>query len=193
MENSVAGVIVMGGLNTRMNGNKKAFLEYKGEKFYKHICKAFESVEKIYLSVENDEAYKDLGYELIIDEFKEIGPIGGIYSSINFCKEDAIFILPSDTPLIKKEMIDKMIEKYRMFDTNIVLSENGKEHPLIAIYKREIIEIVKKNIELGNYKVRDILKEIDYVTITLEEMEIKEESIRGFNDLENYHNLIREE
>ncbi len=188
--NKVAGVILMGGLNTRMDGEKKAFLDFRGKEFYKHILNALSSLDKIYFSVEDLEKYSGLEYELIEDIYKEIGPVGGIFSSLSKCSEDAIFVLPSDTPLMKRELIDTMLKVYYEKDMSIVLNENGKDHPLIAIYKREILEVLEENISLKKYSVLDTLKKINYVSVYLEDIEVDKYTIKDCNDKESYKKLI---
>ena len=76
----ICALVLAGGKSSRMNGNNKAFLKYKSSTFIESIISELKDFNKIYISVDNKEKYKNLNYELIEDEFEEIGPIGGIYS-----------------------------------------------------------------------------------------------------------------
>ena len=48
----IAGYILTGGKNRRMNGEKKLFLEYKGKTFFDHIKNSLQLFSNIYLSVD---------------------------------------------------------------------------------------------------------------------------------------------
>lgn len=189
----VAGVVIMGGLNTRMNYNKKAFLVYKEKTFFEYITSALENLEKIYLSVENIKNYEnlDLKYEMIEDIYKEIGPLGGLHSVITKGACDAYLILPSDTPFVTKELVKELLDLFYATNKNVVLRENGKLHPLIAVYKKECIEIINKNIKSKDFKVLNIFKDIEYDVLDFENLNFHKQVIEDFNDLKKYEKLIK--
>lgn len=192
MNKSIAGVIIMGGRGTRMGGQKKAFLEYKGEKFYKRIAKALANTSNIYLSVEDESFYNNIEFELIEDLYKNIGPLGGIYSALKKCSEDAILVLPSDTPLINELVVNKLINTFKECDKNVVLFDNGRVHPLIAIYKKECISVVEALIKAENYRVYSIFEHIDFEVVDFDALNIERCIIQDCNDKESYLNLVKE-
>lgn len=189
----LAGVVMMGGLNTRMNGNKKALLDYKGHPFYKYITNALSSLDKIYMSVD-DKAYFEnlnLGFELIEDIYKTIGPMGGIYSTFVNCNEDAFLFVPSDTPLVDKKIIDALISKFYVTGENIILFENNKLHPLMAIYKKDCMPIVFESIQNNNYRVLNIAEAVEYSTVIFEDLELDSKVLLDCNDDSTYKELIQ--
>lgn len=58
---AVAGYILSGGRNTRMEGQKKLFLRYAGETFCQRILHACDCLPAVYLSVDNKEPYRKAG------------------------------------------------------------------------------------------------------------------------------------
>ncbi|MFV0440551.1 MAG: molybdenum cofactor guanylyltransferase [Lachnospirales bacterium] len=190
---SLVGVIILGGKNTRMGGEKKAFLKYKDKCFYEHILNSMRKVDKIYLSVEDKSLYENLDYELIEDIHKEIGPIGGLYSIFKNCKEDAFLVLPSDVPLINDIVVNELIETYKKSNKPVVLIDNKDyPNPLIAIYTRDCMEVVEKMIENKNYKMKNILSSIDYDTVKYKDLCLDEKFINDCNDKVTYEKLIKE-
>ncbi len=183
----------MGGLNTRMNGSKKALLQYNGQPFYKHIVSALSSIEKIYMSVDDKVYYEnlDLGFELIEDIYKEIGPMGGIHSTFLNRNEDAFLFVPSDTPLIDKKIIDALVSEFQKTDKNVILLENDKLHPLFAIYKRECFDIVTECIKEGSYSLLNIANKVEYSTVIFEELKLNNNVLLDCNDETTYNKLIR--
>ncbi len=187
----LAGVIVMGGLNSRMNGKKKALLNYNGQPFYKHITAALSSLEKIYLSVDDKAYYEKLGleFDFIEDIYKEIGPIGGIHSTFINRNEDAFLFVPSDTPLLDKKIIDSLINTYLTTNNNVILLENNKLHPLMAIYKRECLPIILKSINDSNYRILNIAEAVEYSEVVFETLELDNKVLLDCNDVVTYTEL----
>ncbi len=189
----LAGVLVMGGLNTRMNGTKKAFLHYNGEPFYKHITTALSSIDKIYMSVDDKANYTNLNlnFEFVEDIYKTIGPMGGIHSTFVNCKEDAFLFVPSDTPLLDKKIIDKIISEFHKTNKNVILQENNRLHPLIAIYKKDCLDVVIKSINNDSYSLLNIAAEVEYTTVVFEDLELDKNVLLDCNDEVTYNNLIK--
>ena len=90
---AVAGYILSGGRNTRMEGQKKLFLRYAGETFCQRILHACDCLPAVYLSVDNKEPYRKAGLPMVEDRWRGIGPLGGIASGLLTCKEDALFVM----------------------------------------------------------------------------------------------------
>ncbi len=185
---NIAGVIIMGGKNTRMNGQKKAFLEYKGKAFYEHILEALYQTDTVFLSVEEYAPYRDIGLSMIVDEIKDIGPISGLYSLMKNLDYDAYVVLPSDTPKVSKELVDSMIDLYKKHNKTVVSVDKGKFNPLIAVYKSDCLVFVKQMIENKNYRLRDLFKNVDYVEFDVDKLGFFEE-IEDYDDFESYGRL----
>lgn len=185
----------MGGQNTRMNGSKKALLDFQGIPFYKHITTALSSLDKIYMSVDDKAYYKslNLGFELVEDVYKSIGPMGGIHSTLTNCEEDAFLFVPSDTPLLDKKVIDKLINEFYKTNQNVILLENNKIHPLVAIYKKECLDVVINSINNSNYRLLNIADSVEYSTVIFEELNLTSNVLLDCNDVITYNDLIKGE
>lgn len=83
----ICALVLAGGRNTRMNGRNKAFLFYEDKTFIQNIIDVLSEFKNVYISVDNKEKCSNLNYKLIEDEYKEIGRIGGIYSSLKKFKK----------------------------------------------------------------------------------------------------------
>jgi molybdopterin-guanine dinucleotide biosynthesis protein A len=68
-------IILAGGKSSRM-GQDKGLSFYRGRRMVEFVVEACKKLTSdIFISTNNPE-YRFLGYELIEDNFKEIGPIG---------------------------------------------------------------------------------------------------------------------
>ena len=68
---AVAGYILSGGKNTRMEGQKKLFLHYGGATFCQRILHACDCLPAVYLSVDKKEPYEEAGLPMVEDRWRE--------------------------------------------------------------------------------------------------------------------------
>lgn len=186
----ICALILAGGKSTRMNGNNKAFLKYKDKTFIENILETLKEFNKIYISVDDKEKYKDLDYELIEDEYKEIGPIGGIYSALKVIKEDYVFITACDMPKISVKFI-KILEHNLSRDDKCVVfeDENGRIYPIGGIYSKECLPYVEEMIYMNNYKLTSLVKRLNGKIISLKDVNLNEYELININNPEEYKDL----
>lgn len=186
----ICALILAGGKSTRMNGNNKAFLKYKDKTFIENILEVLKDFEKIYISVDDKEKYKNLNYELIEDEYKEIGPIGGIYSALKVIKEDYVFITACDMPKICMEFIDILKYNLKENDKCIVFEdEKGRLYPLGGIYSKECLPYIEEMIRNDDYKLTSLVKKLNGRIISLNNADLKKDALMNVNNLEQYNKL----
>ncbi|MBQ3967871.1 MAG: NTP transferase domain-containing protein, partial [Lachnospiraceae bacterium] len=70
--------VLAGGKSSRM-GKNKAFLEYENQTFIKRITKELGGFSEVLVSAAKKGDYESLGFGVVYDEHKDIGPIEGIY------------------------------------------------------------------------------------------------------------------
>ena len=87
--NTIAGYLLAGGENKRMQGEEKAFLMYRGIPFWKQIVEKMKLTGKIYISVAAKSGNRSLArncfenFDLIEDLYEKKGPLGGILSGLS--------------------------------------------------------------------------------------------------------------
>lgn len=155
--NSIAGYILTGGKNRRMGGKRKLFLEYKGKPFYWHILQALDLFSNVYLSVDAIPPYEVLSLPMIVDQYPEIGPIGGIYSGLQYCREEALFVTACDMPLIDQNVVRQVIEQYEKENNITVVQVKEQIHPLFGIYPKTVLPIIEQMIQANDYRIMNLL------------------------------------
>lgn len=175
-----------GGKNTRMNGKKKLFLTYDEMPFYAHIFQAFRILPKTYLSVEAEEPYKELKIPMVQDIYPAIGPIGGIYSGLLRCPEDALFVTACDMPLIDRTAVKLVCSYYRQHPGKVTVVKAGERiHPLFGIYPKTVLPLIERMIDEKNYKVMDLFTNTDVSVVELEQ----EKTVKNINTPWEYEQL----
>ena len=172
---NVVGLILMGGKNSRMNGEKKALLKYKDKYFFECVSEAMQEagVEKIYASVEKVWE-QPMRLVQIVDEYAEIGPLGGIVTALKtfMIQEqtvDAVLVIPCDLPKISPVLLKELIQKYEETGLPTVLMSDGLPNPLVAIYTRECLPVLEGQIKEQNYRAAHWINQVEHTQINLHE------------------------
>lgn len=193
----LGAVILMGGRNSRMGGNIKGFLKIEDITFLEKIIKDLEEFDNIYISINKNFSYKEIkelermGLKVIVDEYDDIGPIGGIYSSLKNCKEEYLFITACDMPRINKYLIDELKAHIEDNIDAVLFSKNKLIYPLGAIYSKKLIPYIEDLILQGDYKLLNLIKNSNFTELPLEDTNLSDEIFININTPKEYDELIK--
>jgi len=155
------GVIIVKGEKSRRLGEIKAFLKIDGisliEKIINEIYNCFEKVIIVTTDVEKFENIKNA--EIYEDKYV-VGPIGGIFTGLNISPYNYNFVFACDYPFIKKEVIEYMKKIKKDYDILIPKNVNSI-HPLFAIYSKNVLPVIERNLKMEKYRVFDLVKEVN--------------------------------
>ena len=196
----IGALILMGGKNSRMNGNVKGLLKIKNSTFLEKIQETLNDFSSIYLSIndkfskEQKQNFENMGFKIIEDIYKEIGPLGGIYSSLLNCKEEYLFITACDMPFITKNSIEVLFNKVdKNTDGVVFYDKNNKLYPLGAIYSKNVLPIIEEMIEKKYYKLSYLIEKSNFVKINIEKTDIPLKVLSNINTLQEYDLFINNE
>ena len=193
----IGALILMGGKNSRMNGNVKGLLKIKNSTFLEKIQETLNDFSSIYLSIndkfskEQKQNFEKMGFKIIEDIYKEIGPLGGIYSSLLNCKEEYLFITACDMPFITKNSIEVLCNKVdKNIDGVVFYDKNNKLYPLGAIYSKNVLPIIEEMIEKKYYKLSYLIENSNFVKVNIEETDVNLKVLSNINTPQEYYSLI---
>ncbi|MBW6492504.1 MAG: molybdenum cofactor guanylyltransferase [Lentimicrobium sp.] len=159
-QEKITGIILAGGNSSRM-GSDKALILFKGRRLIEYgigILKEF--CNNILISTHND-ALGEFGFQLVSDNFTDIGPLAGLEAGLRKSETRINIIAPCDTPFLSCSMLKKLIDNSEKYDATIPAHKNGKIEPLIGYYSRDILPVILNQIEKGDYKIQNLLKQIN--------------------------------
>ena len=125
-------------------------------------------------------------------------PLIGLYSAFKELKKlgyEKVLVLPCDTPLIKFEVIDFLINQCNKFDCCIPKWQNNLLEPLIAIYSiKNAYESSIRNIKQNQYKLTKLINKdwkVNYISIEQDIKKIDPNllSFKNINKLEDINIL----
>ena len=157
---TIAVSILCGGKSSRMQSEKGLVL-FQGVPFIEHIIKAVLPIASQIQLITNSVDYDYLAYKKIKDIELDKGPIGGIYSALTHSNSELNLILSCDIPLISTELLLELIQKHEEKMQISVFSDSEQIHPLIGIYSKKILQILKEAINNSNLRMMDIIHNVD--------------------------------
>ena len=156
-------VVLAGGKSSRM-GQDKALILFNEKPLLLHIANILQEVNsKVYISGKK-EAYNSFPYPQIADIYPKKGPLGGIYSALEYCKDD-ILVCPCDMPFINTYVLHFLLLNYDSTRIN-VLEFNGQIFPTLGIYPYNIASELKKFIENDILQLQKVLTALNAQKIT---------------------------
>ncbi|MGL5312843.1 MAG: molybdenum cofactor guanylyltransferase [Peptostreptococcaceae bacterium] len=177
--------ILAGGKGSRMNYKNKALLSYQNKTFIENLLEVGKNFEEIIIVANNKEAYKQYNVRIIPDIYKDKGPLGGIHSALLHSKFDKVFCIACDMPLLSEECLN-IIGEFDFSEDILVPKSNGRMQPLCAVYSKNIIDSVEKNIIENNNKLQHLIINNNYKII---DMDFSDENFININTPEEYRNL----
>ena len=165
MQRNVSGIVLAGGLSTRM-GRDKASMPW-GDRTLLHtvlsklapVCSELIVISNIPRKVE------EFPVSIIPDKYPQCGPLAGIHAGLLASRYDYSFVVACDMPYLDTCAAGFIIDAAAGYDAAIPFID-GYYHPLHGVYKKSCLPLIEKMLEQGNYKVLDFYDEINLRKIT---------------------------
>jgi molybdenum cofactor guanylyltransferase len=160
----MTGVILSGGKNSRMGGNK-AFLAVEGERLIDRTVRLFRTVFKEVLIVTSSPLdYLDQDATIVTDIFPEKGPLGGIYTGLFYASNEHAFVAACDMPFLNLAFLEYMFRQAAKFDIVVPATPEGLQ-PLHAVYARRCLPVIRGLIDRDRLKITGFYKGHRLLTI----------------------------
>jgi molybdenum cofactor guanylyltransferase len=163
---TIAGLILAGGRNTRMGGREKSRIPVGGVPLIRRIAQLLQDLFGLVILVTNrPELHRDLpgGVEIVTDQYRGRGPLGGLQAGLSRTEADALFCLACDMPSLDRRLIQAQAEQFRgarQRGCQILIPRVGElVEPLHGIYLRELEPLVRGICSgAGGYSIRVLLE-----------------------------------
>ena len=155
-KNEITAVILAGGRSSRMDGEDKGLIIFRGRPMIDYVFEAVrEKASKVFISANNNKiAYKVYG-EVIEDNLDGFqGPLAGIATALSRCSTPYLLVLPCDSPFVSHEFIDKLIAGISQPSSQICVAHDGKVmHATFAVIKAEMESSLSDFLASGKRKM----------------------------------------
>ncbi|MBI9076362.1 MAG: molybdenum cofactor guanylyltransferase [Desulfatibacillum sp.] len=161
LQNSCAAAILAGGVNSRMKGRNKAFLNIQGRPIIDHLTERLAGFFREIIIISNDPLqYLDYDYPVYSDLSTRRCSLNGVHTALNCAVLPNVFMVPCDLPFLQAGMVKLLLtEQDPKFDIIIPQTPAGFE-PLCAIYSRKCLKPAARMLETRNLSIRSFFSQV---------------------------------
>ena len=162
-----SAVVLAGGKSSRM-GSDKALLIFRGKPLFCHILDQLAPLfDDVLVSAQDPEKYSFAGQRVVRDEQPNQGPLMGILSALQAATYDRLFVTACDIPLQPVLLIRSMLRKAAHADLVMPAGPEGRFEPLMAVYTRRLVPVIRAVIARGGRRMIDLFDEPEIKTVVV--------------------------
>lgn len=190
----LTAIILAGGKSSRIGSDKdKAILKLNGKHLIDIVISKLKRIVGDNIIIvgppEKYPSYK----QVVPDLFNQRGLLVGLYSGLKSSASRYNLVVGCDMPFLKVELLQYMRDK--MDSNDIIIPRYAKSYiePLCAIYSKDCLSVMERNIEAGILSIRRIFP---YLKVRyIEEKEIKrvDSELNSFFNINYKEDFIRAE
>ena len=187
-----AGIILSGGLNSRMKGKNKAYLKIDGSRFLDRVTGTLrECFNEILLVTKDPSAYTRLQKDInIIKDISDIhSPLSGIHAGLSDMEADYAFCIGCDTPFLKKAVVEILVNGIEPNADVIVPYSETYFQPLCAIYSKRCAPLIEGQLNKNDLKVDNLFSKVRIKTIPYEIFQQVDEDLVSFFNVNSPEDL----
>lgn len=140
----VTGVILAGGVSSRMGGGNKALLLRNGVPLIEWVYRVMAGLfQEVIVVTNSPEQYPFLSCRKVPDLYPGKGVFAGIHSGLMHSSEPAIFTVACDMPNLNAALIRHICSRSEGVDLVIPATAKGFE-PLHALYRRSCLPALEE-------------------------------------------------
>ncbi|WP_235035439.1 molybdenum cofactor guanylyltransferase MobA [Roseomonas sp. 18066] len=166
------GVILAGGLATRMGGGDKPLRRIAGRPMLAHLVERLRpQVDALLLNANGDPA-RFAAYDLPVapDPIPgNLGPLVGILAGLDHATEknfDWVLTCPGDTPFIPPDLATRLHAACRQDSTLVArASSGGQDHPPVALWATSLRDTLRTAINHGERQPRRFADSLGCATV----------------------------
>lgn len=185
-EDMITGVILAGGLGTRMGGVDKGLQLYDGKALVWHVAtRLAPQVDQLLINANRSEAeYATFGYPIVADQITGFaGPLAGLHVALGAAQTPLVLTAPCDSPKLPLDLADRLLSALQNASANLAIAKaGGRLHPVFCLCRRSLLTQLEAYLEGGGRKVATWCADMGAVEVDFSE---QSEAFGNFNTLDD--------
>lgn len=162
----ISGLILCGGRGSRMRGCDKGWIEYDGVPMIERVIDRLASqVDELLINANrNIVRYRQYNQPIVEDIIEGYqGPLVGILSGMNVCKNEFLVCVPCDCPFFPRDLVARMVGVQHSTGADIVSVNDGNRiHPVFALLNTNLKRSLHDYLLSGQRKIDLWYQQHDY-------------------------------
>lgn len=175
-DDAIAGLILAGGLSSRMGGGDKSLLELDGKPVLHHIIGRIRpQVATLALNANGHlDRFAAFGLPVLPDTVPGFpGPLAGVLAGLEWVEAQpshrTLMTVAGDTPFLPCDLAARLSDATRNDPQAIaVAGSGGREHPVFALWPAGISAPLRAYLREGGRKVFDFVRSRPFVSVNFD-------------------------
>ena len=153
-------VLLAGGKSSRM-GRDKAGVKFRGEPLWRRQLATLQSLRpaEIVISGRAGAPYAASGYEVIVDDVRDFGPLAGIVGGMRRTRCDLLLLLAIDLPEMTADFLLSLLREAATTHRGVVPRNGRWFEPLAAVYTRQCLPIAEQCLASSDRSLQHFVRE----------------------------------
>jgi molybdopterin-guanine dinucleotide biosynthesis protein A len=190
--NSITGVILAGGLGTRMGGVDKGLQHLKQQALVVHVAtRLAPQVGHLMINANrNADVYAAFGYPLISDRITGFaGPLAGLQAALSAAETPLVVTAPCDSPYLPLDLVFRLHQALEAAHANLAIAKaGGRLHPVFCLCRTSLRPALETYLRGGGRKVAQWCSEMQALEVDFSD---QLEAFGNFNTLDDLDKSIR--
>jgi len=184
-------VILSGGLNSRMAGQNKAFLEIGGQPILDRLLDTLEPhFEELLLVTRQPQSYAHVPVRVVVDLYEDRSSLTGIHAGLVNAQTGFVFVAPCDSPFLQPSVIRLLLDTVDPRWDVIVPQMDGYYQPLCAIYSKKCLPAVEAQLDRGDYRIIDFFPQVNVKIVSADQIKAVDPQLLSFININTPEALI---
>lgn len=159
---NIAGIILAGGLGTRMGHTKKALLEIGGRTIIERLLDVYRPIfSEVIIAAREPEDFAAYDLPVAVDRFEARSSLTGIHAGLDAMNASHGFFAACDTPFLQAGLVERLLAEVTPdMDVVIPLKEDGYREPLCAVYSKRCLEFIASQLGREDFKIIQFFKHV---------------------------------
>ncbi|NVK20473.1 MAG: molybdenum cofactor guanylyltransferase MobA [Methylocystaceae bacterium] len=172
MTMDIAGVLLAGGLATRMGGGDKGLKTVQGRRIIDRVIETVQpQVDHLILNANGEVArFSDLGLDVVPDRISgHPGPMAGILAGMEALPDYRYMLsVPTDTPFLPDDLVRRLREPIDAGRAVITIAHSdGYDHPVIGLWPTKLAADLRRAlVEKDMRKLKKWIARYSYETVS---------------------------
>lgn len=172
----ITGVILAGGLGTRLDGDDKGLVEINSRAMVSYVVERFApQVDTLLINANrNLERYREFGFQVIPDAIQDYpGPLAGIAAALASARSERIACAPCDCPFLPTDFVSQLENAMDTSGAEVSYAvSNGQPQPVFAVIKRSLYDSLTDYVSEGGRKIMSWYRSLDAVAVDFGDDEV---------------------
>lgn len=173
MREAIAGLILAGGLSSRMGGGDKCLLNLAGKPLLRHVIDRIEpQLDALALNANGDpHRFAAFGLPILPDTVPGFpGPLAGVLAGLEWMEAQTSFrrlvTVAGDTPFFPHDLVVRLASAADEAPNAIAIARAaGREHPVFALWPAGMAAPLRAYLAEGGRKVFDFIHSRPFVCV----------------------------